>query len=1439
MLTRHVLGSAVAMGDCMASVRGNDVLEPSQVRICSATGEVVGAGFLIAADVVCTCAHVVARALGIPDGAESAPNKPVDLDFPLLGGRPSARATVVCWRRGGADVALLRLDAAVEGARPVPLVDGTDVWGHTFRALGYPAGADGGVWASGTLRAGQGSGWVQMEAHEPGPRIVGGFSGSPVWDDLQDGVVGMTVAAHRGERTAYLLPSGELIDEETLRPRCPFQGLAAFTEDAAEFFHGRDSDTARVYTAVRRRPVTLLAGPSGCGKSSLVRAGVLPRLRAEGLSVSELRPVPGVRASVVLARALTRVLEPALGEVERLTRAEELAGLLEAGDDVPAELRGRVLARGKGAGHVLFVDQLEEYAAAEPAAARGLFELLAALAGKVGTTTLRVVATTRPDSLDVLVTAGTSDLVSDAVQFLAPLAGGDLKQAVTAPVDAVPGLWFEPGLPERIVTDAGDEPGRMPLVQFALTELWNRRTRSMLTHAAYDEMGGVAGALVGYADDALAELSRAQQDCARRLFVQLARPGDGDAFSRRPTRIADLAPELVDLSWELAPGRLVVLSHEPGSGENEEIVDLVHEALTRLWPRLRQWLADSRDFRLWQEQLRADLRRWQAQHGESSRLLSGTDLEEANRRLTEHARDISADERRYIRLSRRHSRRGTRVRQALVGTLAVLTVLAFVLALTTFQSLRRTEQQLRTQAAGLLAQAAEDRPLSDASTALQLALAGWKTKQTDKTRQALLNQYVRGQYLVGSYPSLWQGRFLGMDATPDGRTLFVRSKTSGARLTITVITGALDGKPRTQTLSGVPEGDLLTAASPDGRFFAAISEPGSGVRLWHLSDPKHPVVLDHTNRELAEKVGGHLDFSSDGERLLLTANDNSQQCFRTPQKCTPAFAEAWHVPSGTPIRTAKKLLPSEGLSQAAFTSDPDTVAIVRRIATQRDKRIWRIELKTLATGRVNDQFTPSDGYDDVELRAGGELLLTSDAGDSTSAPHDLPAYTHTLGHTIGQLTRIPAVDNDADTTGTYGLRTWIDEPEDGGYSEIGLTDLRSGQSYRTRIPIAGGKPYTLAAAPRPGGELTVLVPVGTALMAVRAEAAGGKEFTGDGDGESFSKSPDGRFIARVSDQYLEVLDVTRKSHEQVPLPGGDWKTSWTADSRRIVVWRESGSLCCSFSVPDLKGSVPLDGTELKAKELDDVAPLEGSEIALLTKDGSLTRVDAADGTLLTAPFLVHPGPNFDDDPNKLLIGNRNQVLARPGHPGQVVVATRTGDRNGEVLLWDIPSRRRLAVLTGPSITVPFTSNIHTGSFAFDADGSHLAVSVEGMQVRIWDVDRKRQLEDIAHGVSGHLVGFGPSSTVVTHDNFENRVQIHGLTGESINAPLTVPVQGGDSAMSSVHGDRLTIDSYFASQTFSLDPETQFRTLCTAAGRDYTSGERKLLPAGTPSNPPCA
>ncbi|WP_210590780.1 trypsin-like peptidase domain-containing protein [Streptomyces sp. GESEQ-35] len=1412
----------------MAAVLGSDVLEASQVRIRSAAGEVVGAGFLVAADVVCTCAHVVARAVGAPDAVEWAPGQSVDIDFPLLDGS-TRRATVVSWRLGGADVALLRLDAGVEGARPAPLVDATGVAGHRFRAFGCPAGADDGMWASGVLRAGQGSGLVQMEAQRPGPHIMEGFSGGPVWDDVHGGVVGMTVAAHEGESTAYLLPSDALVDEEILEPRCPFKGLAAFTEDDAEFFHGRDSDIVRVHTAVNGRTVTLIAGPSGCGKSSLVWAGVLPLLRADGMSVTELRPVPGVRPTAVLAQALIGALEPGLDEVERLAKAEELAGLLETGDDMPAKLRRRVLDCGEGSGHVVFVDQLEEYALADTGAARDLFGMLADLAGNDGAAVLRVVATTRPDSLDVLLTGDTSDLVSDAVQFLAPLAADDLERAVTEPVDAVPGVWFEPGLPKRIVADAGDEPGRMPLVQFALTELWQRRTSPRLTRAAYDDFGGVAGTLVTYADETVAGLTSAQQECARRLFVQLAQPGEGDTFRRRPTRTADLASELLDLARKLAPGKLVVLSRARGGAEQEEIVDLAHEALTHLWPALRQWLVDSRDFRAWQEQLRDDLHRWQAQDRKTDRLLSGTDLAEADRTLAHHSDDISADERGYILLSRRHSQRGTRLKQAAVGALAVLTVLAVVLGLSTWTTLKSTEKRVRTQAAGLLAQAAEERPGNDPTTAMQLALAAWNTKQTSKTRQALLHQYARGQYLVGSYPSVWRGQVTGMDATADGRTLVVRSKReSGERQTITVVTGALQGKPKARELGGVPEGDLVTAVSPDGRFFAATA--GGGVRLWRLSEPKHPEVLGLGDYDVPEKtISTFLDFSSDGKRLLLAMNEAIGGCYAGTEACHPPFIGAWHVPSGIRIDVSDRIVPETGLQDAAFTSDADTVVtITSTYKSQRD----RIELRDLTNGRL--RYTSTAAKYDSQLRDGGEIFYTISSQSGT-------AHSQSLGRAAGRKTALPAEGVFPDATSSYGIDAGPNAYDEGtgNYDEPTLTDSRTGRIYRTRIPTSGNRSeasYTgVAAVPHAKGGLTVLVPIGTALLAVRAEAVGSKSILGDGS-EDYAMSPDGRFVARYTGDHLEVVDASRTRLQSVKLPTLryiNWGANWTADSQRIVLWDENGTLYRSYSVRDLNDSVPLDDAFPKGKQVANVAGLQASEIAVLTKEGTLFRVDAADGAALSQPLLVHPEPNPPDDPEGLQ--ERNQLVARPGHPGQVAVVTNLGSLRGEVLLWDAHKGRRITTLPGPEITV---HGMRNGSLAFDADGSHLAVQNDTGEVRVWDVDRRKQLASSAlSSDSEWVVGFGPGDSVVTYLWKKKQIQIYDAMGDGASTTLVVEAIDTDMA-ALLHGPRLTTDTGTMRQTFDLNPNTQFRTLCAAVGRDYTSAERRVMPAGTPSEPPC-
>ncbi|MFB7755776.1 trypsin-like peptidase domain-containing protein [Streptomyces sp. NPDC056121] len=1408
----------------MAAVRGSDVLEASQARVYTSDGRVVGAGFLVAEDVVCTCAHVVARALGSETDTEEAPDGFVEIDFPLLPGCPRVRATVESWRTGGVDVALLRLDGPVEGARPAPLVDGTGVWGHTFRTMGFPVGAGQGVWAHGTLRAGQGAGWVQMEAAEPGPRIAEGFSGAPVWDHTQNGVVGMTVAAHLRERTAYLLPSARLIDEATLSPRCPFQGLTAFTEDDAEFFHGRDVDTERLLAAVRTRAVTLVAGPSGCGKSSLVRAGVLPRLRAAGADVTELRPMPGVRPAAVIARALTRVLEPDLGEIDRLAKAEELADLLDAGRGIASALRDRILDRSNGSPHVLFVDQLEEYVSGEPATARTLLGLLADLAGDG----LRIIATARPDSLSILITADTSDLVSDAVQFLAPLTGENLERAVTAPVDTVPGLWFEAGLPERIVADAGEEPGRMPLVQFALTELWQRRSSSMLTHAAYADLGGVAGALVGHADRAYAALSTADQVLARRLLVQLARPGDGDTFTRSPIRTADLAPELVVLARTLAPGKLVVLSHAPGSDEHEEIVDLAHEALTTHWPLLRQWLVDSRDFRLWQEQVRADLNRWQSQQREHARLLGGTDLTEAERRLDAHseAGDISAAEREYIHLSRRHAQRGSRLRQAAVTVLGVLTALAVVLAFTTYQSLRQTENQLRSQAADLLAQTAEDRPPNDPATARQLALAAWHTKPTSRARQALMNQYVRGQFVTGTYPSLWHGGVGELVASQDGQVLVVETKPSdGEQRTLTVVTGALDGKPRARELSGVPEGNLVTEVSPDGRFVATSAGQGDVV-LWQTREDgvKHPETLETGPHELQDRKKDPrriLDFSGDGRRLLLFHPFEGCDTAKA-KKCGSAFMDVWKTDVGARGEVPDRIALPADLDDVAFTTDADSVATLRSSTATRDI----VEVRDLTSGHrlyTKRMATPAS------LRAGRETAVQDNG------------QTLELDRAPGRSYRIPAAGGFSltDATTRYEIRTGPRDPgsAEQRYEERILTNVRTGRAFHTRVPTPGDAsvvPATVAAVPRKGGGLTVLAAVGSTLVETQADPIGSERLSADPlEVDRTALSPNGQLFAQIANGRLAILDAARKQLRSARLPRSNadrvpsWKTTWTADSRRLVVWEASEGLYRSYAVDDLSSrSVVLDDALSDFDPVQDVVGSGGSEIALLSR-GRLARIDAADGRVTTRPFSIYRGAPADGNSDGSFIGDR--LAARPEHPGQVAVV----DRRGDINVWDLRAPQRVDTLHSAPVSYESLSAPSPARLAFDPTGTYLAVVNDDAQARVWDVPRKKQFTRIPWtNEKDSLVGLTQEGRVMVFRDGHLRFIGPGSKGND----FSVPVMQGEVH---VDGHQLVIDTGAVRQTFDLRPEVQFRTLCEAAGRDYTDAERRLLPQGTPDGPPCA
>lgn len=451
-----------------------------------------------------------------------------------------------------------------------------------------------------------------------------------------------------------LLEQDGIVETDSI-PTCPYRGLLAFQEKHAEFFFGRDAfindvveDGAVVrqglVQAVKTKPLVAVVGASGSGKSSLVFAGLIPRLRKlDNWLIDSFRPKH--QPFDELAAALVRQLEPELGETARLQPAAELAAALRQRKVTLQQVVARIEDR-RSRSLLLIADQFEElYTLSSEGERLPFLDFL--LAGIGSIPELKWVLTLRADFCgQAYAYRPFADALHGADVKLGPMNLEELQAAIVQPAQKM-GVQIEDGLVDRILDDVGQEPGNLPLLEFALTELWKKQRRRQLTHQAYTEIGEVTKALANHAETVYQGLSEENQKRAQRIFLQLVRPGEGTEDTRRVATRAEVGVENWDLVTVLAGDktRLVV------TGRNEETVEVVHEALLREWKLLRRWMESDRAFRLWQEGLRFVQRQWQRSGKDEGALLEGVLLSEAEAWLSKRQPDLSGEEEEFIRLS--------------------------------------------------------------------------------------------------------------------------------------------------------------------------------------------------------------------------------------------------------------------------------------------------------------------------------------------------------------------------------------------------------------------------------------------------------------------------------------------------------------------------------------------------------------------------------------------------------------------------------------------------------------------------------------------------------------------------------------------------------------------------------------------------------------------
>lgn len=479
---------------------------------------VVGGGFLVAPNMILTCAHVIASALGVdepPENWRPPEGATVMLDFPLVAPGKRFPARLVTWRRGDRDTAALEIDpAAAKGIPPARLAPMPDYRDGLFQAFGFPAGFPQGRYESGPLCGLTADGMVEIRPTDSHKYFVEqGFSGTPA--SVGKVVVGMVVATgpKPEDRLAYLLPITDL--ERAWPPLAtPYRGLAAFNEDSARWFRGRDEFTTRILDKLAVEPVVAVVGASGSGKSSVVRAGVMPRLKEQGWRVAACRI--GERPFYHLARALAVPLYGPLDAGTLTDKTLELEQRFRGGNAL--DYVSNLLAKTQ---MFILLDQFEELVTLTPEAERAGFDtLLGCLIKTCCGSGLRLALTLRSDYVDTIETLGCArHLLNNAQVRLTPMNRHELAQAVGDPAREL-GVGFADGIDGDLIGQVARTASLLPLLQYTLQELWRTQDQGVITEAALQKCGGLEGVLSQSADKVLKELSEDDREQARILFTR-------------------------------------------------------------------------------------------------------------------------------------------------------------------------------------------------------------------------------------------------------------------------------------------------------------------------------------------------------------------------------------------------------------------------------------------------------------------------------------------------------------------------------------------------------------------------------------------------------------------------------------------------------------------------------------------------------------------------------------------------------------------------------------------------------------------------------------------------------------------------------------------------------------------------------------------------------
>ena len=660
-------------------------------------------------------------------------------------------------------------------------------------------------------------------------------------------------------------PHTPLIAELPDEP-APYRGLAAFRVEDARFFFGRTPYVEDMLERLSPHPFLAIIGPSGSGKTSLVQAGLLAHLHANACPGSAAWPRllvrPGPHPLRSLAAALIR-LQP---QSDPFTASDALLQRLQDNPDrLPEIIQLLLPPQGR---LVLVVDRLEELftlCQAEEERQAFLRALLALV--QHPHCPAWVVATMRADFYGhVGRYADLAGQVVDHQLYLKSMTMEEVAEIIEAPAAQV-GAIFEKGLAMQVQADTqvrGEVA--LPLLEHTLDLLWRKRRGRWLTWDAYQEVGGVTGALRYHADQVIKGLSRKEQEVARRLFLRLIwlEEGTGTMAGRRIEKAA-LVEQTADpeanerVLQRLADERLVVLR---GEGERAT-TELAHDTLPLHWDRLRQWVQEDREFVLWRQRLLMALAEWEHTGRDKGALLRRARLAEAERWLAERGDDLSRAAHEFIWASQaeekdeieRQREEAERYRQL-------------------FEEAERQRHNALARQLAAQAELTRNQRADLLSCSVLLAVEAMRRSPSLEADQTLRHGLALLPRPIARLEH--EGSVQAIALSPDGRYLATASQDYPVRVW-EMTNGREVARLEHERVVTAVHIDMSVAFSPDGHYLATASGDHT-ARVWEATSGREVMRLTH--QDLVWMVA----FSPDGHYLATASQD-----------CT---ARVWEATSG-------------------------------------------------------------------------------------------------------------------------------------------------------------------------------------------------------------------------------------------------------------------------------------------------------------------------------------------------------------------------------------------------------------------------------------------------------------------------------------------------------------------------------------------------------------